>query len=283
MRIKFLLAFSLMFIYHGNVFPQSSDTNNYLLDVTLNYSEAHVLYSQNVQDSFYVYIKLPKYYSEETDKTYPVIYLLDGDIAFPIAWSVVRYLQFGRYVPDVIIVGIGYGGLLYSSKLSKRERDYSISVIEGRSESGGANKFLNFMKYELTPYLESNFRIDNSSKTIYGHSFGGLFTLYTFFSEPQLFSNYIASSPYTYFNVEELLSLEEENRSKIDEANCKLFISYGAAEDFDKYVNPINKIVERLKQRDSSYINLNFRIFEEGVHFSTPSEAMAYGLMHSFK
>ena len=242
MRIKFPLAFSLMFIYHGNVFAQSSDTNNNLLDVTLNYSETHVLYSQNVQDSFYVYIKLPKYYSEETDKTYPVIYLLDGDIAFPIAWSVVRYLQFGRYVPDVIIVGIGYGGLLYSSKLSKRERDYSISVIEGRNESSGANKFLNFLKVELMPYLESHYRVDSSSRTLYGHSFGGLFTLCTFFTEPRLFSNYIASSPYTYFNVEELLSLEEEKL--ISEDDCKR----GEKETqtlTDRIIENINAIGER--------------------------------------
>jgi predicted alpha/beta superfamily hydrolase len=272
-----------MSFYHGNVVAQSSDINSNLLDVNLNYSETHVLYSQNVQDSFYVYIKLPKYYSEETDKTYPVIYLLDGDIAFPIAWSVVRYLQFGRYVPDVIIVGIGYGGLLYSSKLSKRERDYSISVIEGRNESGSANKFLNFLKVELMPYLESHYRVDSSSRTLYGHSFGGLFTLYTFFTEPRLFSNYIASSPYTYYNIEELLSLEEENRSKIDEANCKLFISFGATEDEEKYIVPNTKLINHLQQRDSNYINLKFRIFEEGVHFSTPAEGMAYGIMHSFK
>jgi len=282
MIIKTLISI-FFFIFIRNIFPQQSDLEAHKRDAALNYSETHVLYSENVQDSFYVYIKLPKYYNAEANKSYPVIYLLDGDITFPMAWSVVRYLQYGKYVPEVVIVGIGYGGLLYSSAINKRERDYSISVIEGIIESGEADKFLNFIKKELMPYLKSQYRMDPGNITLSGHSLGGLFTLYTLFSEPNLFSNYIASSPYTSFDMEELLRLEEKNESKIANANCRLFISFGETEDKEKYVKPIKKIVNQLKQRGPDYINLKFRIFEEGVHFSTPAEAMAYGLLHAFK
>ena len=283
MAIKPIQVLLYLIFICGNIFPQASELDRNLLDVTLNYSETHVLYSENVQDSFYVYIKLPKYYGEEVNRKYPVIYLLDGDIAFPMAWSVVRYLQYEKFVPDVIIVGIGYGGLLYRSAINKRERDYSITVIEGRNESGNSVEFLKFMKEELMPYLESNYRMDRSNLTLSGHSLGGLFVLHTLFTEPQLFSNYIASSPYTSYDVEELLFWEEENKSQIKEANCILYISYGSNEDEKKYKKPNNRIVDRLKQRDSSYINLKFRIFEDGVHLSTPSEAMTYGLLHTFK
>jgi hypothetical protein len=133
------------------------------------------------------------------------------------------------------------------------------------------------------PHLESQYRMDSSNLTLSGHSLGGLFALYTLFTEPNLFSNYIASSPSTSFDVEELLSLEEKNQNKIEEADCNLFISFGTAEDEEKYVKPINKIVNQLKQRGPDYTNLKFRIFEEGVHFGTPAEGMAYGLLHSFK
>ncbi len=283
MNFNTLFITMIFFVFHGNIFPQQSDSETYKRDAALNYSETHIIYSENVEDSFYVYIKLPKYYNAEIDKSYPVIYLLDGDIAFPMAWSLVRYLQFGKYVPDVIIVGIGYGGLIYSSKLSKRERDYTISEIEGLTGSGGADEFLNFIKEELMPFLECEYRIDKSNLTLSGHSLGGLFTLYTLFSESHLFSNYIASSPYTSFNVEELLSLEEKNKSKIEITDCRLFISFGETEDEEKYVNPNNKIVNQLKQRGADYINLKFRIFEEGLHFSTPAEGMTYGLLHAFK
>ena len=144
-------------------------------------------------------------------------------------------------------------------------------------------KFINFIKDELMTFLRSNYRVDDTNLTLSGHSLGGLLALYTLFSEPQLFSNYIASSPYTYYDLEELLSLEQANQSKIEEANCRVFISFGAKEEEEKYIVPNTIILNQLKQRDSNYINLNFRIFEDGVHFSTPSEAMAYGLLHAFK
>jgi predicted alpha/beta superfamily hydrolase len=282
MKLKFLLLSFLFCFFCGHIFSQTSDVKSKLLDVLLNYSEVHVLYSENVQDSFYIYIKLPKNYSEEKDKTYPAVFLLDGDIAFPIAYSVVRYLQFGRYVPDVLIVGIGYGGLMNGSKISKRERDYAISHIERWENSGSADNFLKFLKDELIPFLESNYRIDSNNRTLSGHSLGGLFALFTFFSDPQLFKNIIASSPYTSYDVDKLLSLEEKNKAEIEEADCKLFISFGETEDKQNYSIPNTKIVNQLKQRKSDYIDLKFRIFEEGVHFSTPAEAMAYGLIHAF-
>ncbi len=285
MILKSLLVLLVLFFISARVFPQYSLGKVNKGDVILNYSKVHVLYSENVQDSFYIYVKLPKYYDQEINKSYPVVYLLDGDIAFPMAWSVVRYLQYGKYVPDVIIVGIGYGGLLYSSKLSKRERDYSISEFEGLTGTGGADNFLNFIREELIPYLETEYRMDPNNFTLSGHSLGGLFTLYTLFSESYLFSNYIANSPYVSNDLEKLLLLEEENNSQIEDANCKLFISYGSNEDREKYIVPktINNIVNLLQQRGPDYINLKFRIFEEGVHFSTPAEAMTYGLLHTFK
>ncbi|MBT8377929.1 MAG: hypothetical protein KJN64_01725 [Ignavibacteria bacterium] len=282
MKIQFV-AIIILIIFSEKDFSQTSGNDFNSIDVTLNYSEAHILYSENVQDSFYIYVKLPKNYGEESDKTYPTIFLLDGDIAFPIAYSVVRYLQFGRYVPDVIIVGVGYGGLINGSKISKRERDYTISRIERWGDSSSAENFLEFLKDELIPFLGLNYRMDSNNRTLSGHSLSGLFALYTMFSEPKLFNNYIVSSPYTAYDVEELLSLEEKNKAKIEEANSKLFISAGEMEDEEDYLTPNIKIVDQIKQRGSDYISFKFRIFEDGVHFSTPSEALAYGLLHCFK
>ena len=252
-------------------------------DVSLNYSETIVLYSETVQDSFYIYIKLPKDYNKNLDNRYPGIFLLDGDIAFPMAWSIVRYLQYGKYVPDVFIIGIGYGGLINSNTINKRERDYSISTIESIKESGGGEKFLEFIKKELIPFICSRYRLDSTRLTLSGHSLGGLFVLYTLFSEPELFSNYISSSPYTFYDLEKMLSLEEKNRNKIKGSNSRLSISTGANEDKKEYFEPINKILNRLRQRDSSYIKINFKVFEDGFHFSTPAEALTYGLIFSFE
>ena len=83
--------------------------------IVTKYTEIKQVASSEVDDTFYVYIRIPKYY-HETNKRYPVLYLLDGDISFNMATSVVRYLQFGKDIPDLIIVAPAYGTLLNDSE-----------------------------------------------------------------------------------------------------------------------------------------------------------------------
>ena len=78
--------------------------------VNLYNTQVKVFHSQIIDDDFYLYISLPDDY-DRSDKKYPVLYLLDGDVAFGMAASIARYLQFGNVIPDLIIVGIGYGAL----------------------------------------------------------------------------------------------------------------------------------------------------------------------------
>jgi hypothetical protein len=65
------------------------------------------------------------------------LYVLDGDVAFGMAASIARYLQIGDNIPELIIVGIGYGALDESAG-EKRRRDY-------RPTQAGC-KILNFWK-----------------------------------------------------------------------------------------------------------------------------------------
>jgi predicted alpha/beta superfamily hydrolase len=283
MKSIYFLLIVILISFSPQLLSQKTELDLQTSDVSLNYSETIALYSEMVQDSFYIYIKLPKDYNTNLNKTYPAIFLLDGDIAFPMAWSIVRYLQYGEYVPDVLIIGIGYGGLFSSNKINKRERDYSISKIEGLKESGGGIKFLKFIKKELLPFINSRYRLDSTKLTLSGHSLGGLFLLYAMFSEPEIFSNYIASSPYTLHDIDKLLSLEDKNLNNIKDSNNRLFISFGANEDKKEFIEPINKIVNRLSQIDSCNFKLKFKVFEDGVHFSTPAEALTYGLIFSFQ
>jgi predicted alpha/beta superfamily hydrolase len=277
------LLISIFLFCNSTSIAQDFNPKLETLDVTLNYSGTFVFYSEEVQDSFHIYIKLPKGYDKNIEKTYPGIFLLDGDIAFPMAWGIVRYLQYDKDVPDILIVGIGYGGLSSSNSINKRERDYSISKIDGLKDSGGGKKFLNFIKKELLPFLSSNYRLNNTKLTLSGHSLGGLFVLYTLFSEPKLFSNYISISPYVLQDIDKLLLLIDSNKIKIEDSNSRLFISVGANEEEKEFKDPINKIINRLNQIDSSSFKLKLKVFEDGFHFSTPAEGLTYGLIFSFE
>ncbi len=251
-------------------------------DIIPNHTEIKNIHSDIVNDDFYLYIKLPKDYNE-TEEKYPVIYLLDGDIAFTMAWSTVRYLQYGGEVPDVIIVGIGYGSLLSNDEENMRNRDYTISKLPGNDISGGAANFLKSLKTEIIPFVDSLYRTNPHVRILNGYSLGGLIALYSFLTEGNLFSGYIAGSPYLSLDKDDLLRLMSLPTEQLKNSKAKLFISYGELEDKELYADPINEFIKNLSRNGFSNSQIHKQVFEDGTHFSCPSEAMVYGLKFLFE
>ena len=50
--------------------------------------------------------------------------------------------------------------------------------------------------------MEASYRVDPTRRVLMGGSFGGLFTLYAMFSDPSLFSAYLAACPGPVFKQE---------------------------------------------------------------------------------
>jgi len=66
--------------------------------------------------------------------------------------------------------------------------------VDGWPPEAGADRFLDFIKKELIPLVESNYRV-RPYRILCGHSFGGVFCIDTFLKEPDLFTTIIAISP----------------------------------------------------------------------------------------
>ncbi len=258
-------------------FAQSDKLENTLL--VPNYTVVENFYSESIDDTFYVYLKLPKEYDSKI--SYPVIYLMDGDITFTMAYSIVRYLQYDGEVPDVIIVGVGYGSLINGSSQNMRTRDYSISKIDGIHNSGGAHEFYNFFTKALIPSLEDKYNVDRSNRVIFGHSLSGLFGLYALIENPNYFSGFILSSPYTANDIDFILRrITNDGFNKFD---SKLFISFGEYEESELYKEPIMNIIDKLKNIVKNEKNIYLKQIEETTHFSAPSIAFTKGLQYIFK
>lgn len=73
--------------------------------VTLDRTEQRRLRSEAAGQEYQVLIRYPEGY-EKSEKRYPVIYVLDGDLMFSIAHGVVQLLEWGGEVPDLIAVGV---------------------------------------------------------------------------------------------------------------------------------------------------------------------------------
>lgn len=145
---------------------------------------------------------------------YPVFYTLDGDTLFAVAAMAAHALttRTGENgVEPMLIVGVGYSDEAWLNT-DARVDDYTPPVPDGSAShdprgriQGGADRFLAFLKQELQPALAQRFPIDPQSQSLFGHSFGGLFTLHTLFTQPDAFQCYIASSPSLWWHDEYVL------------------------------------------------------------------------------
>jgi predicted alpha/beta superfamily hydrolase len=275
---RLLIIFVVVFIYGSVGFAQ--EVTDLKENVNLYNTQLKKFHSSIINDNFNIYISLPDNY-EESEKRYPVLYLLDGDIAYGLATSIARYLQFGKTIPELIIVGIGYGAL-NRSKGNMRARDYTISSRKGRSGTGGAPKFQKFIKEELFPYINSIYRTIPDDRTINGYSLGGLFAMYTLFTEPGLFNRYIIGSPHLMWDNLRIFDVQEETFEKLADINAKVFISVGSEEDEENYFNPIDEMVTRITEKGYKNLKLYTKVFDGGTHLLGPPEALSYGLVSVF-
>ncbi len=148
--------------------------------------------SPSLGRSFHIYVGLPEEYDSNEHSRYPVVYLLDGDSLFPILATNHLFLNYDEDLPRAIVVGIAYGS--FEPEINKRGFDFSAPASDATSEQGGAPGFHYFLKSELIPEIEERYQADASRRILFGQSRGGYLTLYSAFTDPDLFWGRIASN-----------------------------------------------------------------------------------------
>jgi predicted alpha/beta superfamily hydrolase len=151
------------------------------------------LESKKIGRGFHIYVRLPEGYGQEKNKRYPTVYILDGDVLFPILAPTQLLLNYDAGIPDAIVVGIAYGS--FDSPINKRGFDFSGPAADARPEQGGAPAFEAFLREELVPTIERRYRADPDRRILFGQSRGGYLVLWSAFTDPDLFWGRIASNP----------------------------------------------------------------------------------------
>src|SRR2546430_9234669 len=109
-------------------------------------------------------------------------------------------------------------------------RDLTVTGVQTCALPIYGAKFLNFLKTELIPFMETNYRGDPARRILGGHSLGGLFTLYAMFSDPSLFWGYLAGSPAIPWDNNFTVRQEEEFAKNHKDLPVRLFFAVGGAE-----------------------------------------------------
>jgi len=203
--------------------------NNKLPPVDLRQTEDRRLFSHEVGMEYQLAVWLPESYAS-TDKRYPVIYLLDGDLDFGMATSLHPLMSFFDQIPEMIIVGIGYHRSL-AEVVQLRELDFKIPEVQDEPPDSHADLFLAAMKRELIPFIEANYRTDPSERILYGYSSSGFFAIYALVNEPDLFRRYLAGSPDTDLSCPYLRAHDENLASRDSKTPIDLYLTVGELEN----------------------------------------------------
>ncbi|MDT0607601.1 serine hydrolase [Croceitalea rosinachiae] len=212
----------------------------------------------NTERNYELYIELPEGYSENTNKTYPVIYYTDA------MWHLEMLSACQEFIlEDIILVGISWQKDIDEDLKNEvgahvsRFRDYSISKhsnpeIQKKYQPGQANNHLDFIRNDVINYVDNTYRTDTNSRTYFGYSLSGEFGAYILLSQPDTFNNYIIGSPTVKGELDNLSELnlkfgpyEASNSNSSLKAN--VFISHGSLEK--EAAESIEAFVKLLKDR----------------------------------
>ena len=136
------------------------------------------------------------------------------------------------------------------------------------------------MKEELFPFVEKNYKADDKNRTLVGCSLGGLFSMYTLFTHPDLFTNYVAASPAYGWANESLYQYAEKYFSAKSNPPARLFMCVGGVE---RSVPGFEKLSKFLTDKNSPSLEIQSRVLENTGHSGTKGEGFARGLQFSFK
>lgn len=248
-------------------------------EVTISGSEIRTIKSSIVKDQEYkLHISLPGSY-KNTTKKYPVVFLMDSQWDFPLVSSIYGEQYYDGFIPEVIIVGVTWGGKNPNPDVL-RARDYTPTDDKRNVETGGANNFLDFMKTELFPFLENNYRVKSDDRTLVGCSLGGLFTLYTLFTHTDMFTNYVAASPAVGWDNGVLYQFEKEFSKKKITKQKRVYMTVGDVELSKSYYQ---KFAKNMVDNNYNNVLLHSKVLENTGHSGTKSETYTRGLQYAFK
>ena len=223
--------------------------------------------SEKLGEKRQIKIQLPRNYETNTDQTYPLFIILDGDYLFDLAVGNINYFSYWEDMPEAIVVGI--------NQETSRNYDTLYSEENFLPIDSGAN-FFEFIGLELVPFIEENYRTANFRIAV-GHGKTANFINYYLFKNNPLFQAYINISP-------ELAPEMEQNITERLLQFEDTYFYYLATASND--LRNVRKGVEVLNINLSSINNesfyYNFNDFDGPTHYSIAAHAIPKALEHIF-
>lgn len=231
---------------------------------------------------YQLHIGLPDSYGTDEDKLYPVVYVTDAYWDFEKMMGIRGSLVYDKVAPEFIVVGLGYAGNKLNYGDLRRLELSPVPFGEPAESSGKAAEFLQLIKNEVIPFIEGNYRADPAFRVMSGASLGGLFTLFTMYTEPGLFHGYIAATPAVSLGNEWLLEYEDAFSRSGKQLRARLYMTVGGNESPD-FMSSILRMNARIASREQPHLAHDFRVIEGERHAGMQFESYVRGLRFVFE
>jgi len=257
------LAFSAIVLLPGHfAFGQQTET-----DIVI--GKRIALPSKVFNQEMAISVSLPADY-ETSGVKYPVLYDLNAFAYFTYAAGTVELLARNIEMPEMIVVG-----------LPSLQNGYVPTPYEERKgEPTAADLSLKFFSEELIPFIDGKYRTAGFN-LLCGHSVGGLFTMYALFTQPDLFSGYIASSPWFQNNNQYWLKQIEKMFQAESLAGKFLFMTVGKKEQ-DLTISTYTELEKWMKSKDLRGLAWKSAWLDNVDHSSMLGKSLYDGLMFIF-
>jgi predicted alpha/beta superfamily hydrolase len=232
------------------------------------------IYSSILKEERSIKVLLPDTYKPGSAEKYEVIYLTDGEWAMDPFSFVYKFAKNENFVPPAIIVAVPNR---YINTANQRDRDFLPVHVPEPAISGGAGNFLSFFKNELIPYIDKTYPT-NGTNSLYGHSYGGLFVLYTLLSEPQLFGSYYATDPPFRFNDDYLIKMAAKKLENLPPDK----ILWLAGNELTYKSQGIDRLDSVLRFKAPASLHWKMVTFPNETHNSVRLKAMYDGIKFSY-
>jgi uncharacterized protein len=189
-------------------------------------------------------------------------------------------LIYDRVVPEVIIVGLGYAGenLPYGEL---RHWELSPVALDEDARTGHAADFLATIEQTIIPFIDREYRTDTSYRVLSGSSLGGLFTLYTMYTKPELFQAYVAVSPAVGEGKDWLFGYEDAFAKSGKPLKARLYMT-GAEYEWPKFLDAIKRFDKQIAPRKYPGFVYQFRLIDGERHAGTKAEGYVRGMRFAF-
>lgn len=249
------------------------------------------LHSSTLNEERELLVYLPASYNNNSYTKYPVIYLLDGGKFFNSFTGAVGQLSADAspQIPEMIVVGINtFNNRIRDGSPTNSLIGYRGIKENGLEESGGADKFLKFIKDELIPHIDSSYRT-NAYKTFVGYSFTGLPVLHSLVTQHELFNSYLVIDFSAWWDKEVTLknykSFFQTYKSKkpVDVFMCTEERVRNVV--YPEKTNATWTFIKEVEKKHPANMNFGYKKYKlkEENHHSMPLTAFISGLKYIFR